>query len=96
MPMTKEKLYKEKEDIFEKEIKPSEELIQSLLFKQVEKPKNVTRVKIVNVFDNKYRINVWVEIFEDNLTKNKIAQSYFAKFLDNSLVIIDSSDAKKE
>jgi len=52
--------------------------IPSLLFAQVEKPKNLYAVKAINVFENRYRINVWVEIEEDGLTKRKIGFSYFA------------------
>jgi len=46
--------------------------IESLLFKQVEKPKHHFMTKIINVWENRYRINVYVEIEEDNLTKRKI------------------------
>lgn len=53
--------------------------------------------KAINVFDNYYRINVYVEIEENNLTKRKIAQSYFAKFIKGSLTIIpDPDQIKKE
>lgn len=66
--------------------------IESLLFKQVPKPKHHFMTKAINVFDNYYRINVYVEIEENNLTKRKIAQSYFAKFIKGSLTIIPDRD----
>lgn len=87
MNMTKEKIYKDNENDNTKNSKPSESLITSLLFKQVEEPKNMVKLKIVNVFDNRYRINIWTEKVEDGLIKYKITQSYFARFADNSLII---------
>lgn len=67
----------------------SNEKIQKLLFKQVKKPKNVHEVRIANVFDNRYRINVWITVEEDNLTKRKIGASYFAHFDGDNLKITD-------
>lgn len=67
--------------------KLEENEIPSLLFAQVEKPKNLYAVKAINVFDNRYRINVWVEIKEDGLTKRKIGASYFAVLDDGELRI---------
>lgn len=55
-----------------------EETIKSLLFKQVDKPKGLVSVKAINVFENRYRINLWVQRQEDGLTKTKIGASYFA------------------
>jgi hypothetical protein len=63
--------------------------IESLLFKQVKKPKHHYMTKIINVYDNRYRINVYIEIEEDNLTKRKISNSYFCHYTKNNLVIID-------
>lgn len=58
--------------------KLNDEIIKSLLFKQVERPKGLVAVKAINVFDNRYRINLWAQYDEDGLTKIKIAASYFA------------------
>lgn len=62
--------------------------IEELLFKQVERPKGVQAVKIANVFDNRYRINVWVRVEEDGFEKNKIHSSYFAHLNGNNLEIV--------
>lgn len=70
--------------------------IESLLFKQVPKPKHHFMTKAINVFDNYYRINVYIEIEENNLTKRKIAQSYFAKFIKGNLTIISDPDLVKK
>ena len=63
--------------------------IESLLFKQVLKPKRHLMTKIINVWENRYRINVYVEIDEDNLTKRKIHSSYFCHYIPGQLTIVD-------
>jgi hypothetical protein len=50
-----------------------------LLFKQVEKPQNYMMCKATNVYDNKYRINVYTKYEEEGLAKQRIFNSYFAK-----------------
>jgi hypothetical protein len=68
--------------------------IESLLFKQVEKPKHHLMTKIVNVWGNRYRINVYTETEEDNLIKRKIASSYFCHYKPGELKIIQEKDKK--
>ena len=68
--------------------------IESLLFKQVDKPKNYLMTRIINVFENRYRINVYVEIEENNLIKRKIKQSYFCHYSPGQLTIIPEPDYK--
>lgn len=68
--------------------------IESLLFKQVEKPKHHLMTKIVNVWENRYRINVYTEIEEDNLIKRKIHSSYFCHYHPGKLTIIPEPDYK--
>jgi hypothetical protein len=63
--------------------------IESLLFKQVEKPKHFLMIKIINVWDNRYRINIYTEIEENNLMKKKIYSSYFAHYEPGKLTIVD-------
>ena len=63
--------------------------IESLLFKQVPKPKHHFMTKIINVWENRYRINVYIEIEEDNLTKRKIQSSYFCHYIPGKLTIMD-------
>ena len=62
--------------------------IEHLLYQKVEKPKNHLMTKIINVFDNRYRINVYVQIEEDGLTKKRIAQSYFCHYAKGELKIM--------
>ena len=65
--------------------------IESLLFKQVEKPKRHLMTKIINLWENRYRINVYTEIFDETiqLTKRKIHSSYFCHYFPGELKIID-------
>jgi hypothetical protein len=63
--------------------------IESLLFKQVEKPKHHLMTKIINVWENRYRINVYIEIEQDNLIKRKIHSSYFCHYFPGKLTILD-------
>ena len=64
--------------------------ICTLLFKQIHKPKNIEFCKAVNVYDNKYRINVYSKTYDSNLgiEKKRITHSYFAKFNDEKLEIL--------
>lgn len=63
--------------------------IESLLFKHVEKPKHYLMTKIFNVWENRYRINVYIELYEDNLTKKHIHSSYFCHYSPGNLEIKD-------
>lgn len=63
--------------------------IESLLFKQVQKPRHYLMTKIMNVFENRYRVNVYIEIEEDNLIKKRIHSSYFCHYSPGNLKIID-------
>lgn len=64
------------------------DVIKHLLFSQVDRPKNLHEVRITNVYDNRYRINVWVEMEEDGITKRKIGASHFAKYDGETLEIL--------
>lgn len=61
-----------------------------LLFKQIEKPKNLEMCRAINVYDNRYRINVYTRSYcqEYDVDKVRITQSYFAKLKDNKLIIL--------
>ena len=68
--------------------------IERLLFRQAEKPKHHLMTKIINVFHDYYRINVYTQIEEEGLLKKKIAQSYMTTFRNNILTIIPDPDKK--
>lgn len=60
-----------------------------LLFQQVEKPDHLERCKAVNVYDNRYRINLYTKTYDKtyDVYRIKIAKSYFAHLNDGELVI---------
>ena len=51
-----------------------------LLWKQVERPKNLEACRAINVYDNKYRVNVYTRSYDEfwDIDKVRITQSYFA------------------
>ena len=62
-------------------------LIIDLLLKQVNKPKNCSRINVKNVYNNRFRINIWTTNLENGIEISKIEKSYFAKLTDNNLII---------
>jgi len=68
--------------------------MESLLFKQVSKPKNHLMTKVINVFHDYYRINVYTQIEEEGLLKRKISQSYMTTFRNDTLTIIPDPDKR--
>ena len=70
--------------------------IENLLFKQVSKPKNHLMTKVINVFHDYYRINVYTQIEEEGLRKRKISQSYMTKFRNDTLTIIPEPDKRTD
>jgi len=69
--------------------------IERLLFKIVQKPKSIFLTKIINVFHDYYRVNIYTETEEDGLTKRKISQSYMTIYRDNKLSIVPDTDKLK-
>lgn len=65
--------------------------IEHLLFKQVEKPKDYLMTKIINVYDNRYRVNIYCETEEDNLVKKRICASYFCHYNKDNLYIVNGN-----
>lgn len=60
-----------------------------LLWNQIDKPKNFEECRAINVYDNKYRINVYTRshcpIYD--IDKVRITQSYFARLEGEKLII---------
>jgi len=74
----------------------SEMELETLLFKQVIKPKNHLMTKVINVFHDYYRINVYTQIEEEGLLKRKISQSYMTTFRNDILTIIPDQDKRSD
>ena len=68
----------------------SELIVEKLLFDQIEKPEKHSMTKIINVYDNRYRINIYHEVYESGLhwPKKRMHSSYFAKYDNNELNIL--------
>jgi hypothetical protein len=62
----------------------------TLLFKQIDKPKNFEICKAINVYDNKYRINVYTRIYDQvyDIEKKRITHSYFARLDGDKLQLL--------
>ena len=61
-----------------------------LLFEQVKKPDNLEMCWAINVYSNKYRVNVYTRNYDEfwDVEKVRITQSYFCKMSDNELKIL--------
>ena len=61
-----------------------------MLFKKIEKPSNFEMCKAINVYDNKYRINVYTKNHDPiyDIDKVRITESYFCRITNNELTII--------
>lgn len=70
--------------------------IETLLFKIVDKPKHHLMTKVINLWENRYRINVYIEIEENNLIKRKIHSSYFCHYNPGKLTIIPEKEKENK
>lgn len=63
--------------------------ICDLLWDQVEKPKNLETCRAINVYDNKYRINIYTRFYDklNDQERVRITQSYFCRLDGDQLVI---------
>lgn len=51
-----------------------------VIFKQVEKPKDYLMCKSINVYDNRWRVNVYSKRYVNDIEGKYISQSYFTSF----------------
>jgi len=67
-----------KKDSKNKKPRLSDEDILTQVFIQCGRPKDIIKTAVVNVFDNRYRVNVWQSINNPFLPKaGKIVASFF-------------------
>lgn len=61
-----------------------------LLWRQIDRPKNLVNCKAINVYSNKYRINVYTKHYDKKyeIDKIRITQSYFAVMHGDKLTIL--------
>jgi hypothetical protein len=66
--------------------------ICELLFNKIGTPKNLISCRAINVYDNKYRINVYTKAIINDIDSQRISYSCFAKYDGgNNLLILDST-----
>ena len=60
------------------------------IFNYVDKPDNFHMCKAMNVYDDRYRVNIYVKENVDDLTGHKqyISSSYFCKYNGTDLTIV--------
>jgi hypothetical protein len=60
-----------------------------LLWKQIDKPSNLEMCKAINVYDNRYRINIYTRKYDQefDIERVRITQSYFAQLDGQDLII---------
>jgi len=66
------------------------ELIEDLVLKKMGKPKNFYKISALNVYDNRWRVDVWTSYLskesETGLDSYKIGYSYFCHVQGNEIV----------
>lgn len=64
--------------------------ICDLLFEQVPEPRNLETCKAINVYDNRYRVNVYTRSYNElyDVEQVRITQSYFCKLNGDKLEIV--------
>ena len=63
------------------DIKPVENWnVCDLVFKEKGKPDGFLMCKAINVFDNKYRVNIYTKRYVDGIESQWISQSYFVSY----------------
>lgn len=70
--------------------KSGQDEVLSALFAQVSKPDGIVRVNCVNVFDSRWRINLWASLNNPVVPNaGRIMKSYFVKFENGWLEILE-------
>lgn len=76
-----------------KEKEAMEQKLNDAIFDKVEKPKGFLFVKSHNVYNDRYRVNIYsdhVENSELNIMGKRISHSYFCKYDGENLTILSA------
>jgi hypothetical protein len=68
--------------------------IEHLLFKQVVRPKHFLVVRSLLLFENRYRVNIYIQTEDEGLIKKRISSSYFCHYHPGKLTIIPEPDKR--
>jgi len=95
--MSKNPIKNKDEDLKGQDKTVSDVDIKPLVAKFVGKVENLHEINIHNVFDDKYRVNVWVKWIKEGMFgySYEIAQSYFMKFSDGELTDLTKATSEK-
>lgn len=59
-----------------------------VIFKYVKKPDDYLYCRSINLFDNRWRVNVYSKRMVDHIEGKYISQSYFVHFNNNELTFV--------
>lgn len=66
-------------------------LVCDLLMKQIGRPKDLIMCRAINLWDNRYRINVYTKTMVHDIESKKISYSCFAKLDKHELNIVSET-----
>lgn len=73
------------EEVQTKKVSPYGYTPCDFIFDHVEKPSDYIFCKAINVFDDRWRVNVWSKRYVEGIEGKYISSSYFVKFnIDNN------------
>ena len=64
------------------------ENICAQIFKTDKKPDNYIMCRAINVYDNRYRVNVYVKTDVEGIEGKRIGASYFIKYENDQVVLL--------
>lgn len=65
-----------------------EQNICKQIFEMCGKPDHYLMCKAINVYDNKYRVNIYAKTDVEGIEGKRIAASYFIKYDNNRVVLL--------
>lgn len=63
-------------------------VVCDMLLSKIGKPKGLVMCRAINLYDNRYRINVYTKTMVDNIESKRISYSCFAKLDNDQLNIV--------
>jgi hypothetical protein len=63
-------------------------VVCDMLLNKIGRPKGLVMCRAINLYDNKYRINIYTKTMVDNIESKRISYSCFAKLDNDQLNIV--------
>jgi hypothetical protein len=67
---------------------PENKDVCNKVLERVGKPEHFLMCKAMNVYDNKYRVNIYTKRWIDGIEGRSISQSYFVRLDDSKITIL--------